>query len=132
MSAPSATPGPALVLVVDDEDDIREVLRLALEAEGYRVETAAHGREALARLAAGARPCLILLDLMMPVMDGFEFLAARARDPVAAAIPVLVVSAFADRAAAVTGVAGILKKPVDLDVLLAQVARHCRASASGA
>src|SRR4051812_14163920 len=72
--APRARP-PGL-LVIEDDTDHREVVRDVLEEEGYQVDTAAHGRAGLARLSSGPPPDLILLDLMMPVMDGWEFMAA--------------------------------------------------------
>lgn len=111
-----------LVLVVDDDPDILEAICEILAMEGYRVAQARHGAEALARVAA-ERPDLILLDLMMPVMDGAAFAEAlRARHP-GAGIPVLVISADAspDRAEGLEATA-FLAKPFDLETLLAQVA----------
>lgn len=105
----------AAVLVVEDEQDIRETLRDILEMEGYRVRCACNGKEALDALAEMPRPLLILLDLMMPVMSGYELLQAlRANDDLAS-IPVTVVSAVGDRLAEGTAV---LRKPVDLETLL--------------
>ncbi|HET9793477.1 MAG TPA: response regulator [Thermoanaerobaculia bacterium] len=85
---------PFDVLVVEDDDDVREALLLLLENEGVRAVGATDGRDALERLEAGFRPSLILLDLMMPVMDGERFLRARKADPNLASIPVVVVSAM--------------------------------------
>lgn len=110
------------VLVVEDEQDIRETLRDILEMEGYRVRCACNGKEALDALAEMPRPRLILLDLMMPVMSGYELLQAlRANDDLAS-IPVTVVSAVGDRLAAGTPV---LRKPVDLETLLHAVDASC-------
>jgi signal transduction histidine kinase/DNA-binding response OmpR family regulator len=80
------------VLVVDDDPEVREVLRRAFEQEGWNVAEAANGREALERLGE-AEPCLILLDLMMPVMDGFEFVMQVRKEPAWRAIPIVVVTA---------------------------------------
>ncbi len=116
------------MLVVDDDRDIREVVTDALEAEGYRVVTAGDGREAIALLrAVGAAPSLILLDLMMPGMDGAQFRAEQRRDPTLDAIPVVVLSADSglDAKAKSLGVAGHLKKPVALDALLDAVREYC-------
>jgi CheY-like chemotaxis protein len=85
---------PFEVLVVEDDDDVREALLLLLDNEGVHAVGAADGRDALDRIKAGFRPSLILLDLMMPVMDGERFLRARKADPELASIPVVVVSAM--------------------------------------
>lgn len=113
------------VLVVEDDFDIRGVIRIALEAEGYTVATAENGREALDYLKAVGLPRLILLDLMMPVMDGWEFRAAQQADPAWASVPVVVISAdgrVSEKAQAL-GAAGGLTKPIDLDALLDTVRR---------
>ena len=115
------------LMVVDDDDDIREAMDLALGAEGYVVTTAADGVAAWALLQGGAQPDLILLDLMMPRWDGEQLLTALA-DSEHASIPVIVMSGHdsgAKRARALGAVA-ILPKPVDLETLLATVARHCQ------
>lgn len=118
--------GHGTILVVDDDVDIRETLDDALQTAGYPVVTAEHGRDALDRLAAMGRPCLILLDLMMPVMDGFEFLVAGLTSGAIVGVPVVVITAhdhLAARAAGATAV--VLKKPFDLDVLMGWVERLC-------
>ena len=101
-----------------------------LEDEGYTVRAAENGRAALAALRApGARPpCVILLDLMMPVMDGWAFRAEQLRDPLLAEIPVVVLTADGNAAArsAVLEVAGALRKPVELLTLLAAIQPFCR------
>ena len=114
------------VLVIDDNRDIREAIQSALEDEGYATEGAANGREGLDRLQAMARPCLILLDLMMPVMTGIEFLEALNAEPAFAGIPVVIVSAY-DRLAQTAGATGFLPKPIDLHDLTHTVSRYCTA-----
>src|SRR5574340_1100683 len=102
------------VLLVEDDAAIRDALRELLEAEGFVVQGAANGREALARLRAGGhRPRLILLDLMMPVMDGWEFRQAQRGDPALARIPVVVLTAAdgAEDLIADMKVAACLSKP---------------------
>jgi CheY-like chemotaxis protein len=116
------------VLVVDDEADIRFVISELLRDEGYTVALAANGREALIYLqTATPLPCLILLDMMMPLMNGWDFLHARQRDRVLQAIPVVAISAYRALAEAVVGlgVQAALAKPIDLDRLLATVQRYC-------
>src|SRR5262249_6405268 len=81
------------VLLVDDDPDLLDVTSFVLENEGIVVETARNGQEALALLRAGRLPRLVLLDLMMPVMNGWEFLAEVAKDPELDAIPVVVLTA---------------------------------------
>lgn len=113
------------VLLVDDDADIREMLPLLLASYGYRTEVAAEGAEALAVLKAGGAPtCLVLLDLMMPGMDGYQFRAAQLADPALADLPVVVLTG-ADRPDAAALGAPILVKPVDLDDLLDVVRAHC-------
>ncbi|MFL5262818.1 MAG: response regulator [Anaeromyxobacteraceae bacterium] len=113
------------VLVVEDDFAIRETLRELLEDEGYEVSWASNGREALELLAHRA-PRVILLDLMMPVMDGWEFRVAQQRDPALARIPVVVISADhgLDQKVAALAVDGWLAKPFELDALLTTVRRY--------
>lgn len=112
------------VLVVDDDPDICEVTQMILESRGYRVVTAENGAEALRKLRAGEDPCLILLDLMMPYMNGIQFRDEQIRDPALASIPVVLLSASGDvtTRAAAAGLEG-LRKPIDLAVLLDTVER---------
>lgn len=120
------------ILVVDDDEDIRLAMSDTLEAEGYRVTLAADGKEALELLRGPApKPCLILLDLMMPIMDGWGFCAAQKQDPTLVSIPVIIVSADAHvkRKADEIGVAGSMSKPVKIVDLLEVIERHCRPSA---
>jgi CheY-like chemotaxis protein len=116
-------PPGASILLVEDDFDLRDALIPVLEYEGHRVVGAANGREALDRLRAGAKPSLILLDLMMPGMSGTEFRAEQLRDPALASIPVVVVSAdpAAPTKAKVMGAVGCIQKPLDIDAFLAQV-----------
>jgi len=116
------------ILVVEDDPDIRFGLAVLLEDEGYEVLTAANGREALARLhTLSVLPSLILLDLMMPDMDGWEFRAEQRRDAVLATIPVIILSAAGDLAARTTklGAVGVMQKPVQVSDLLKAIKRHC-------
>lgn len=127
MSAATAIPIFNGVLVVDDDDDIRNDLAEMLREEGFAVETAADGEEALRRLRAGSRPRLILLDLMMPKMNGWDFRAEQRRDPLLAAIPVAIISGVPkpnDGGAFLDTVAW-LRKPFDLDLLMATIQSHC-------
>jgi CheY-like chemotaxis protein len=106
------------VLVVDDDRDNRELLVELLASEGYLVSSASDGRRALAE-ARAMRPDVILLDLMMPVMNGWEFRDAQLRDPDLARVPVVVVSAFEDT----LDVEAILRKPYLLEDVLDTVQR---------
>ena len=114
--------GAGRVLVVDDDPAIRDILMTALGAEGHQVRTAADGLDALGVLR-GWRPDVILLDLMMPVMDGWTFRAEQLGRAEAADIPVVVLYEAARRAAALDAVS-YLSKPFDLDRLLETVS-HC-------
>ena len=114
------------ILVVEDDPDVRASLVEVLEDEGYRVDTAGDGVEALAYLRGAALPPrLILLDIMMPRMDGFQFRTAQSSDPALSPIPVAVVTAdeHAARKATAHGVHGFLRKPVQLEDLLRLVAK---------
>ena len=111
-----------LVLVVDDDPDILDAICDILEAEHYRVSRARHGAEALDRVAE-ERPAVILLDLMMPVMDGVTFASLLRQRPPVADVPILVISADGNpQRAASVGARGYLAKPFDIDALLAHVA----------
>ena len=113
------------ILVVDDNDDIRDTVREMLSEEGYSVITAANGQEALNILRAGRqRVCLILLDLMMPVLDGWRFREIQQADASIASIPVVVVTA-SGRAENLTGQVALMKKPISVDDLLAAVSAYC-------
>ena len=108
------------VLVVDDEKDIREILQEALELIGHRVYTASDGREALQVLEKIERPDLILLDLMMPGMDGSEFFRAKQSDARFSEIPVVIVSADCnvEEKSRAMGATAFIQKPIELHELL--------------
>jgi two-component system response regulator CpxR len=114
------------VLVVEDDQGIREMMKIFLEMEGYHVVTAADGREGLERLSRLPEPGLVLLDLMMPVMNGWEFLEAL-KDTNYAQMPVVVVTAYADKVGG-TQCVGVIGKPIDLDALLKTVRKWCGSS----
>ncbi len=116
-----------LVQVVDDDPDIRDSLSEILEQEGYHILTAANGEEALRQLRGGARPCVILLDLMMPVCNGFEFRSEQQQVPGLDNIPVVVISADGNVLLKATqvGAAAALRKPLGVEQLLDTVERYC-------
>ena len=117
------------ILVVEDDPSIREGIVGLLEVEGYRVYAAENGKKALDLLQRIETPCLILLDLMMPVMDGWQFTALKNKDIRIAPIPVIVVSAIAD-SASIEGSKGHIKKPINVDLLLRLVKAYCGHSAT--
>jgi CheY-like chemotaxis protein len=121
----SAHAGNKTILIVDDDDDIRDTMAELLESEGYNVALAADGRQALDHLRRAPAPCLILLDLMMPVMNGFQFREEQRRDPRLAGIPVVVITAGQASKALSLAVDTILTKPLGVSQLLATVAQHC-------
>jgi CheY-like chemotaxis protein len=114
---------PGYILIVEDDDDIREALTQILDLEGYVVREASNGREALDICANDPTPALILLDLMMPVMDGWQFRSEQVKDPALAKVPVVVISADAGvhEKVASFGAAAVLPKPISLDRLLRAV-----------
>jgi DNA-binding response OmpR family regulator len=127
------------ILLVEDDVDIRLDLADILRAEGYDVSTAANGQEALDFLGANSEQVgLILLDLMMPVMNGWDFRARQLEEPALTAIPVVLLSGAGDvaRHALALKTAGYLIKPLRLDSLLGIVSRLCapagKSGASGA
>jgi CheY-like chemotaxis protein len=114
------------ILIVEDDESIRNTLKIALEMEGYSVKTASNGKEGLDSLPKMKTPCLILLDLMMPVMDGWAFAEAIGHDMQLATIPIVVVTAFEkERTNSLKKVRSFIKKPIDLDLLLKQVELYC-------
>ena len=116
----------ATVLIIEDDIDTREMLGRFLELEGYRVETAENGKLALERLGSGVNACVILLDLMMPVMDGWQFRQEQTRNAELANIPVIVVSAAGRERIQKIDADAYLSKPVDLEELLGCVTQFCR------
>ena len=123
---PDSPAGPNLVLVVDDDFDIREALSDVLASEGYSVLTAADGGEALERLRGGVRPAVMLLDLMMPRVSGVEVIDALRKDESLSKIPVVVCSANRGYGPDDLGVHDVLRKPVSVEELLEAVARAIR------
>jgi len=121
-------PAGCEVLIVDDDSDCVDALRYLLEDRGYRVDVAQNGREALEHFDAGGRPCVVILDLLMPVMDGLEFLARRSTNPILAATPVIVLTATDARLTSSEEV--VLRKPVDFEVLIEKIERACQPAAS--
>ena len=105
------------VVIVEDDADVRELLRVALTAEGYDVATVANGREAMHHLRSHADACIILLDLMLPVMDGARFRTAQLQDRSLAWIPLIVMSGAVDaeRHARELGARRLVRKPLDVD-----------------
>jgi CheY-like chemotaxis protein len=111
----------ARILIVDDDSEIRDVLAEVLLDEGYSVGQAGDGAEALDALAATPADA-ILLDLNMPIMNGYQVMAARDADPRLANVPVVIMSASAPRPEATVGLCvSVLAKPLDLDTLLARL-----------
>jgi CheY-like chemotaxis protein len=117
-----AQPARKVVFVVEDEPTLLEVICFVLESEGFSVETAKNGKDALERLRTGLRPSIVLLDLMMPVMNGWEFLAEVAKIPSLEPPPIVVLTA-GDQVE-IPGAAGVLPKPYDLELLLEVVEHH--------
>ena len=111
------------VLLVEDDEGIRETMQVFLEIEGYNVITAADGRKGLEALSKTPKTCLILLDLMMPVMNGWEFVEAL-KSTQHANTPVIIVTAYADQLGE-TKCDGVIGKPIDLDALLEAVRKWC-------
>src|SRR5262245_10716378 len=127
-SRTSACEPAKAVLVVEDDDDLREMVLDVLWSHGYAATGAENGSDALAQLrAAPVKPRCVLLDLCMPVMDGFGFLAAQAGDATIADVPVIVMSAAPtrDHAARAHAWSGTLRKPMELRELLEAVRGAC-------
>lgn len=123
MNTESAPPCP--VLIVEDDQDLREMMAQLLSLEGFRAASVANGREALDYLQDAETPRLILLDLMMPVMDGWEFRRLQQADPALRSVPVIVLSALDQARATGLDATAFLKKPLDFDRLLALVRTYC-------
>jgi CheY-like chemotaxis protein len=116
------------IVIIEDDSDLRETMKELLEIEGFSVVTAANGREGLNLIERDGGPCLILLDLMMPVMNGWEFLDAMQRNgqDLLAKTKVAVVSAAADMAEVQQQYGcSVLKKPVSIDRLFALAHAAC-------
>jgi CheY-like chemotaxis protein len=111
------------VLIVEDDADASATMREVLEDEGFAVVCASDGRQALGVLGAIEHVCVVLLDLFMPGMNGWDFLAAFRARADGASVPVVVVTSAPDRAPA--GVDGVLPKPVSLGALISTADRYC-------
>lgn len=122
-NAPTSFASAPAVLIVDDDDDVRETLRACLEEEGFLVRTARNGLEAFAQLDEGVKPRLILLDLMMPEMNGWEVLERLRSDQERAAIPVAVMSG--SHRGEVRAADYVVPKPFDLGAMVELVREHC-------
>ncbi|HEV7732774.1 MAG TPA: response regulator [Candidatus Binatia bacterium] len=122
------------ILLVEDDTELRDVLTVLLELNGYEVVGAADGIEALTLLRGGLRPGMIVFDLMMPNKPGWEFRAEQLADPELAAIPSVAVSAAVrgENLKRALQVETFLPKPLDVDTLLALAAKHCPRASSDA
>jgi len=114
------------ILVIDDDEGVREAMVSILQVMGYSVASAINGKDALDYLRNAATPDLIISDLAMPIMDGRQFRRMQVKDPRLAKVPVIVVSALSDQ----TDIDAneIFIKPVEVEILLAAVDRYCRGS----
>jgi CheY-like chemotaxis protein len=123
----SQPPACAFVCVIDDDKDIRDAIRFILEMEGFHVREASDGAEGLARIREDHGVCLVLLDLMMPKMSGWEFRKRQLQDPELASIPVCVLSGGIGVAEHATQLHAnhYIVKPVDLGELVGTVRRFC-------
>jgi CheY-like chemotaxis protein len=113
------------ILVVEDEEESRQVLMQILELEGFSTVGASNGAEAMDYLHTSSRPCLIVLDLNMPVMNGRQLRAALRQVEALATIPVVVVSAQESFATGDLGAVGAFRKPLDVDALVKVVVDNC-------
>jgi CheY-like chemotaxis protein len=124
----TSVPPSSPVLVVEDDADLRAAVAEILEGEGFEVHVAENGRDALDELGhMGRQPCLVLLDLMMPVMDGFAFMERFRADPALRQVPVVVFSASLKDPP--EGATAMLRKPFEIPALLDAVAGYCPAPA---
>ena len=119
------SPSEDSVMVVEDDQESRTYLTQLLEFEGFKVVAFSNGAEALDHLGQSVAPCIIILDIRMPVMDGARFRSAMLGEPRWAKIPVVVVTAFETPAAANLAAVRVFRKPVDVDALLRTVRANC-------
>jgi CheY-like chemotaxis protein len=114
------------VLVIEDDPGVQQLLTAYLQLEGFSVTTAGNGAEGLERMRQ-ARPCLVLLDLMMPVMDGEQFRKAQLEEPELAEVPIVCISAIYDarQRAERLRAAGCINKPFDMDEVISVVRERC-------
>jgi len=122
----NATPSTKkAVLVVDDDQEFREALVEIIRHEGFEVETATSGLQALDKLRWGLRPCAVLLDMQMAVMTGWDFRAEQGRDPTLAAIPVIAMTAGYWKNRDLGDYDARLSKPVDVQELRTALSKYC-------
>lgn len=112
------------ILIVEDDIDIRSALVQILRLEGHNTAEAANGKEALEYIRNNPRPCMVLLDMMMPVMGGRQFLDIFKDEPESSKVPVVIISAIADRVDT-SGAKEFIKKPMEVSKLLEVVAKYC-------
>lgn len=112
------------ILVVEDDLDIRRALVEILHMEGHTTAEASNGKEALEYIKNNPKPCMVLLDMMMPIMTGRQFLDIFKDAPESADVPVVIISAVADRIDT-TGAKEFIKKPLEVSKLLEVVAKYC-------
>ena len=119
------------IVIVEDDESIREGLQLAIESEGYEVRTASNGEEAFTLLKEIRDPCLILTDLMMPKMNGYEFIELASKTHTVASIPIVIVSATPPKESVAKmmtdsgKIRGVIKKPVDWEYVMSIIHEHC-------
>jgi CheY-like chemotaxis protein len=113
------------VLIVDDDKEFREALVEIVRGEGFQVETATSGMQALDKLRWGLRPCVVLLDLQMAVMTGWDFRAEQGRDAALAAVPVIAMTAGYWKARDLSDFADRITKPIDVPTLKATLSKYC-------
>lgn len=116
-------PEGELILIVEDDADNRDTLAQLLLIKGYRVKCVSNGRQALDFLDRGTRPCIILLDLLMPDMNGWQFRDLLVVDPSLASIPIVVITGV--QKAALVDAVGHFTKPLPIDALMDVVKEHC-------
>ena len=120
-----ATAKRCLVAIIEDDTEFRDMLRDLLEEERYDVVALSNGAEALETLRGDTLPNVILLDVSMPVMDGFDFLRFRNDDPQLAAVPVVLVTNAKPHERPTIGVNDVVRKPIDIDEILFAIKRYC-------
>lgn len=113
------------ILIIEDDADIRELLKLTLEIKGYTVQTANNGQEGLDILSRIDPPCLILLDLMMPVMDGWKFVEIFEKDTSLNSIPYALLTAYVENTNEIKNARAVIKKPIDLEILNSTLKNFC-------
>jgi len=119
------------ILLIEDDESIRDITQELLESEGYGVATAANGQAALQLLKSmDTLPCLILLDLMMPVMDGWQFMEKKRVDARLNAIPVVAFSALEERKISAAHTDDVIRKPINPDVMIKVIKKYCNATES--